>query len=669
MPSLRHSLLPAVLLVALTLTSACRKESSPAPAQPAATDYKSLDRTTFNRRAVELFLPLFWREDVNQNQVLEADELAVLTRYPRSDADQWVAEGKFTAEFAQAYQQMVAADALPADPAEQQRRKLVLEELAQGRPTLVASDFRNASPADRNLVERMLKVAEAVERIYAKQKGVFGLQDKIGADDAASRALFHRNQSPFCEAPKTENDPACSALDDRPARISGLYPAEVQSDPKFCDVLGKAANAAELSSHFTVVVKGDKPGAFRTVPYTEAYREEMEIIAKELDAAADGLGSDEKALSVYLKAAAASFRSNDWEPANAAWVAMNAQNSKWYVRIAPDEVYYDPCAWKAGFALQLARINPESIEYQRKLDPLKRDMENTLADMAGKPYQARNVNFKIPDFIDVVLNAGDQRSPSGATVGQSLPNWGAVAESGGRTLAMTNLYTDADSRVQQTALMSSMFCKATNAIASTSPRESLIGSVLHEAAHNLGPSHEYKVKGKEDDQIFGGTLASTLEEFKAQTSALYLTDWLGSKGMFTQEEVHKINLRNIAWAFGHISLGMYSADGTPRNYSQLAAMQIGSFLKSGALSWRAEEMAANGQDPGCIEVDFAALPAAIQSLETTVLQIKAAGDKARAEKLKAELVDGKDDFAKLRQTIAERWQRAPRASFVYSVVM
>jgi hypothetical protein len=667
MPSLRHGLLTAALLAFLSLT-ACHKESAPAPQQTAAgIEYKSLDRTTFNRRAVELFLPLFWREDANRNQVLEVDELAVLTRFPAADAKQWVAQGKFSSAFDQAYQRMVAGDAPPADAAEQQRHKLVLEELAQGRPTLVANDFRNASAADRNLVEHMLNVAAAVERIYARQKGVFGLQDKIDANDPASKALFHRNQSPFCEAPKTESDPACNALKETPARVTGLYPAEIQDDPKFCEALSKAPNAAELTSHFTVVVNGDKSGTFRTVPYTEAYREDMETIAKELEAAAQGLGPEEKALNAYLQAAAGSFRSNDWEPANAAWVAMNAQNSKWYVRIAPDEVYYDPCAWKAGFALQLARINPESIEYQRKLDPLKREMESTLAAMAGKPYKAREVNFKIPDFIDVVLNAGDQRSASGATVGQSLPNWGPVAESGGRTVAMTNLYTDADSQTQQSALMSSMFCKATNDVANTTPRESLIGSVLHEAAHNLGPSHEYKVNGKEDDEIFGGTLASTLEEFKAQTSALFLTDWLGSKGMFTAQEVRKINLRNIAWAFGHISRGMYAADGTPRNYSQLAAMQIGWFVQSNALSWRAEEMAANGQDQGCVEVDFAALPAAIKSLETAVLKIKGAGDKAGAEKLKAQFVDGKDQFAKLRDTIAERWLRAPKASFVYSV--
>jgi hypothetical protein len=544
---------------------------------------------------------------------------------------------------------------------------LVLEELAQGRPTLVETDLAQATPAEKNLVDRMIKVAALVERIYARQKGVFGLEAGIPEIDRTSRMLFHRNQSPYCEAPKTENDAACSALAQKPPRIVGLYPAQVQSDPKFCDALAKAPNAAQLMDHFSVVAAGEEPGTYRAVPYTEAYRDDMEAIAKELEAAAAGFGDDEAALKAYLLAAATAFRSNDWEPANAAWVAMNAQNSKWYVRIAPDEVYYEPCAWKAGFALQLARINPESIEWQKKLDPMKRDMENTLAALANKPYKAREVNFKIPDFIDVVLNAGDQRNAHGATIGQSLPNWGTVAEKGGRTVAMTNLYTDTDSRTQQAALMSSMFCKATNAVATTSPRETLVGALLHEAAHNLGPSHEYKVKGKDDDVLFGGTLASTLEELKAQTSSMYLTDWLATKGIFTADDVRKIQLRNIAWAFGHISRGMYTADGTPRNYSQLSAMQVGAFLKAGALAWKPDEVAANDTDKGCMEIDFDALPAAVQALETTVLEIKASGDKARAEKLKAEFVDAKDEFDAVKAVVAERWLRAPKASFVYSI--
>lgn len=655
---------PALLILAALLPlAACKPKAAP----PVPAEHNAIPREEFNRRAAELFMPLFWREDANTNGSLEPEELAVLSGFPQGERSLWLDATGFTPVFEAAYQQIVKPGPPPADAAEQARHTAVLAELAQGRQTLVETDIAQASAAEKALVERMVTVSGLIERIYAKQKGVFGLDAGIPATDLASRMLFHRNQSPFCEAPKTENDAACSALSPKPVRAVGLYPADIQADAKFCDALAKAPNAAELMGHFSVVVAGDKPGTYRAVPYTEAYKEEMESIAQELEAAAGAFGDDEAALKAYLQAAAGSFRSNDWEPANAAWVAMNAQNSKWYVRVGPDEVYFEPCAWKAGFALQLARINPDSLAWQKKLDPMKRDMENTLAAMAGKPYQARDVNFKIPDFIDVVLNAGDQRNAHGATIGQSLPNWGAVAEKGGRTVAMTNLYTDADSRAQQGRLTSSILCKATNEQATTAPQETLVGSLLHEAAHNLGPSHEYKVNGKEDDVLFGGTLASTLEELKAQTSSMYLTDWLVTKSIFTPEEARRIQLRNITWAFGHISRGMYGADGTPRNYSQLAAMQVGSFMKQGAILWHAEEPAANGTDKGCIEVDFAKLPAAVQAFETAVLQIKAAGDKARAEQLKADFVDAKDDFAQVKAVIQERWLRAPKASFVYSI--
>ena len=83
----------------------------------------------------------------------------------------------------------------------------------------------------------------------------------------------------------------------------------------------------------------------------------------------------------------------------------------------------------------------------RCIQSVKNDLEQALAKLAGPPYKARQVSFHLPDFIDVVLNAGDSRSPHGATIGQSLPNFGAVANEGrGRTVAMTNFYTDPDSR-------------------------------------------------------------------------------------------------------------------------------------------------------------------------------------------------------------------------------
>lgn len=658
----------ALPMMGLLSLSACTKNVEPPkqeavkeePAAPAPKTYTALSRVDFNVRAAERFEPLFWRADANQNNALDPDELVTLIGPWEAKRSDYVADGRFTAKFDALYDAMSA----PLAPADARGQALQLE-LSQGKPTLVETDFTGFSEADKKAFPHFVKAAALIETIYARTHATDAVAAKIPAGDVLSRAVFHRNQSAFCVAPKTEKDENCVVLAEKPSRAVGLYPAAVQADPGFCAKLEKEKNKADLMGHFSVVVEDGK--GFKAVPYTEAYKAEMEAVAVELEAAAAEFGDDEAAFKTYLTAAAKAFRTNDWEPANAAWVAMGPTNSKWYLRVAPDEVYHDPCAWKAGFALQLARINPASIEWQKKLEPVKGEMEKTLAGFAGAPYKARDVKFKLPDFIDVTLNAADQRNPHGATIGQSLPNWGKVAESGGRTVVMTNLYTDYDSQQAMKTQVSSLFCKATFDGFSAEPKVGLLSVVLHEASHNLGPAHDYAVKGKKDDDVFGGPLASTLEELKAQTSALFFTWWLVEKGLLTEEEAKHASLRDVAWAFGHISRGVYDSQKRPRPYSQLASIQLGHAFKSGVLTWKAEEAAANGTDMGCFEVDLAKWKPAVGELEKRVLRIKGAGDKKDAEALKAAFVDADDAWAKLRGTITERWLRAPKATFVYAV--
>jgi hypothetical protein len=196
----------------------------------------------------------------------------------------------------------------------------------------------------------------------------------------------------------------------------------------------------------------------------------------------------------------------------------------------------------------------------------------------------------------------------------------------------------------------------------------LMSTVLHEAAHNLGPAHEYKVAGKTDDQIFGGPIAAMLEELKSQTAADFYSDWLVEKQVITKDVADKAHTRNVTWGFGHISRGMYS-DGKPRPYSQLAAIQFGFLVKEGAVVWNAEEMAANKTDKGCIALELDKFPAAYKKLMATVGGVKGRGDKKGATELVKEFVDKEGQTKELLETIRTRWLRAPRASFVYSIEM
>jgi hypothetical protein len=267
-----------------------------------------------------------------------------------------------------------------------------------------------------------------------------------------------------------------------------------------------------------------------------------------------------------------------------------------------------------------------------------------------------------------VLNAGDSRAPRGATIGQSLPNWGPVANEGrGRTVAMTNFYTDPESRDVQRRRAASVLCTATLARYSDDPDALVMGTVLHEAAHNLGPAHEYEVGGRREEAIFGGPMASTLEELKAQSSALFLTDWLVEKGAVDRALAERAHVQDVVWTFGHVSRGMYDADGKIKPYSALAAIQLGFLREHGGLVWRADALAANGSDRGCLEIDFARFRAAAAALESAALGIKARGDAGAALALEERWVRAKGEHAALIATITERWLRFPGATFLYAV--
>ncbi|MEZ4445405.1 MAG: hypothetical protein R3B72_40400 [Polyangiaceae bacterium] len=667
------------LLASLLLAAACGpppapegptpapSAPAPAPVAPAAGPMNALDRQAFNLQAARLHYPLFWRNDDDGDGVLDIAELEVLWGIDGSTRGDWVQDGKPSARLQEAYAAMTSPAApSPADATEANRRKLIDRELAGGQPTLVGNDFSAATAEDKAILENLLAAADVIEEIHQKQIGSWSLREQL-PDHRPSRAVFHRNQGPWCVAPETEKDPACNAIPSLPKKISGLYPAALQAKEGFCEALKSEPNGEQLRHQFTVV-RGEL-GKLEAVPYHVAYAAEMKRVSELLKKAAAAVTSPgEAALKKYLLAAAQAFLDDKWEPADEAWAAMNAKNSKWYLRIAPDEVYFEPCSLKAGFHVSFARINQDSLKWQARLDPVKTKMEQALAKLAGAPYKAREVSFDLPDFIDIVINAGDSRSSHGATIGQSLPNWGPVANEGrGRTVAMTNLYTDADSRKTLEGQASSLFCSATMAKFTSDPTPQIMGTVLHEAAHNLGPSHEYKANGKTAREIFGGPLASTLEELKAQTAALYFTDWLVENKVLTKDEAEKAHVRDIAWTFGHISRGMYSGDGKPKPYSQLAAIQIGWLLANGAAEYKPNDKANNGQDQGCFELHLDKFPKVVEALMRDVAGVKARGDKKRAEALKKRFVDDEGELADLRKIIQERWLRAPKATFVYSV--
>jgi hypothetical protein len=649
-----------LIVIALVLLTACGGgQTSGTTADGDGTSYQQLERLRFNQLALELNLPLFWAADADEDGAVDPDEVRTLAFYP--SAPSWTEGGRFSEEFQRAYAAMVDAERAPAPSDE--RRRLLVEELRSVAPAVIETDLGELPAPHRAFGQHMLRVAELIDRIYARQIGMDALASQVSAEDPLSQSIFRRNWGARCRGASTESNAVCSPIDGAPRQPVDVYPQSLQQGDDLCARVEGHASATELLTPFTVV--REQGGELAAVPYTEAYRDLMQPIAAELRAAADAMTDPaEEALRAYIRAAAQAFTDNQWDPANEAWAAMNARNSRWYVRVGPDEVYWDPCSHKAGFHLTLALIDRSSLEWQDRLTPLQQRMEQSLAALAEE-YEPRDVAFHMPDFIQIIVNAGDDRDAFGATIGQSLPNWGPVAEEGrGRTVAMSNLYTDDDSRRIRREQAASLLSAETMAVFTGDPEAGLLSTILHEATHNLGPAHEYRYQGQTGSEAFGGGLASMMEELKAQSGALYYLGMLREAGVITEEQQREAYLDSFVWALGHISRGMYTPTGQRKAYSQLAAVQVGFLMDRGVLRWDPEAPAANGTDTGAFSLDFAAFPAAANELMQTVVRIKATNDRAAAEALAARYVDGE---TVPQATVVERYLRFPRTSFVYSV--
>ena len=547
---------------------------------------------------------------------------------------------------------------------ERSRRLALLAELQEGRPVVVHADMSNEAPEIRNFAAHIHQAALEVEALYQAQTGALEHRACVKLGSPIEQAVFFRNQGPWCESNK---DPAaCNACASLPKPNSGLYPQAFQAKKNFCTEVNKKKGLPDLSQPFAAVESKD--GKNYAVPYTQKWPERMQRVAAHLRRAAKALGKNEPALKRYVVAAAKAFSDNDWFAADEAWAAMNDENSRWYLRIAPDEAYRDPCNYKAHFHATFGRVDQDFKFWSKRIERLVPLFEKRLASLIGQGYRPRKVKTQTSEFIEILFNAGDSRHALGATLGQSLPNWGKVAsERRGRTISMTNLTTGPEAIEQAKQKYQSAFCSNSVFRYGFNKQQQVLDTYLFQIANKLGPHPGLKVNGKNLGGGLPWQIGSVLSVLHSRTVAATLIEVLREQKMIDAATAESSYASLLGDMTKFVAMGLWTPIGRPRPYSQVSAIQLGFLIDAGVLRWLPTKMAANGRDRGCFEVDTKAFRGALRKLVARVGGLLLDGDNGAIERFVNAYIRGqKVDEIQL-STLQSRYSKFPGLSSFYAV--
>ncbi|MDO8494809.1 MAG: hypothetical protein Q7S68_05680 [Deltaproteobacteria bacterium] len=538
----------------------------------------AIDRERFNRLS-KLYYPndaVCWVKDKQNIGVIDPDEI---NRCEWGDAANFTkpdpkGRPEFNSLFDSRYQQIV----------ELARQEAVRKQLARNVMFTIPVDLNHykLNAAQKDLVSQILKVGTVVDELFQMQLGSHPFREQLEQGGTpADQELFSRYQEPWCQS---NDDPLCNGLPTFTPYVSPIYPNGMTSE----ELKG------DLSTPFSVVTRSEQ-GQYEAVPYAQSFLSpKMQEAAEEMMKAADlAVAAGEKGMADYLRKLAAAMASDKPYPygeVDAAWNAMKGK-SKFYLRVGPDETGWDKFETKAGFHMTFGIIDPNAEKKISFYSKLRQKMEDAFASVIGSPYKARKVEVSMPDFVDVVMESGeDHGRVDGTNAAQTLPNWcgeDGTADCTRRTM----LFSNKTSRGYGPAIMQH-YAKllAPESFKYFNPNATATSAVNHEFAHNLGPQMGDRFADGITMKDALGDMGLKMEEMKAELGGTYLEGWLAAGGHRTKEQVRQSYTAALLWSLTMLRRGLPQYKNgkfheVKSPYILLSAVRVGYLMEKGALSF------------------------------------------------------------------------------------
>jgi hypothetical protein len=495
--------------------------------------------------------------------------------------------------------QPAAPPAQPPAPSAAAENTAMAERVARYAEVTLTADLSHLAEGDRQAVGLLIDGGQIIDGLFWQQ--VWGDRQDLLArtNDPATARYIDINYGPW---DLLDGDkPFVDGIGPRPAG-AGFYPADMTRE-EFA-----AAELPGKDSQYTLL-RRDDAGKLVVVPYSVAYRAELEQVATLLRQAA-GVAST-PSFAHYLRLRADALLSDDYQASDMAW--MDMKDSPIDVVIGPIESYQDrlfgtKTAFEAFVLVKDIAWSQKLARFAQHLPALQRGLPVDAKYKAEMPGTDADLNAYFAVYYGGDANAGAK------TIAINLPNDEQVQlAKGSRRLQLEN-----SMRAKFDTIMAPI---AAELIAPAQMQHVTFDAffenvMFHEVAHGLGIKNTLDGQGTVRQAL--GELYSAYEEGKADILGLYMISALGDMGELDKTKRMDNYVTFLAGIFRSVRFGASSAHGQANMVAFNYLAQAGAFSRD---------------EQGHYAVDFDRMEKAVNDLSARILMLQGDGDRAGAQAL------------------------------------
>lgn len=444
------------------------------------------------------------------------------------------------------------------------------ERLAKFAPVEIKADIDILPESEQKVLTKLIQASQYMDEIFLRQvwEKNPAMRDALKKrNDELGRQAFAYFK--ICFGPWDRLDETPFIGEQEKPKGAGYYPEDMTKEEFEQYIKAHPDEADTLKSLYTIVRR--KNGKLIAIPYSQAYKEWLEPVARLMREAAQL--TQNKSLRKFLLLRADAFFSNDYYESDKAWMDLDSPIE---ITIGPYEVYEDKLfGYKAAFESFVTVSDPEESKklarYKAELPAMERNLPI--------PDHMKNLNRGTESpirVVDEIYTAGDTKAGV-QTIAFNLPNDERVREEkGSKKVLLRNVITAKYDKILR-PIAERLVKKEQIPYLSA---EAFTNEVLfHELSHGLGPG-KIKINGRETEvRLELKELYAPIEEAKADIMGVYNLYFMIQKGLIPKSMRRKIAVTYLAGLFRGIRFGITEAHGKG------SALQFNYMLEKGAITF------------------------------------------------------------------------------------